>query len=58
MLARDLQQSHDIPVLQRGSGGFPRLGGGRIVLAGRPTGSAALVLNGLGEAEPGWAYQA
>jgi hypothetical protein len=31
---------------------------GRIVLAVRPTGEAALVLNGLGEAENGWAYQA
>jgi hypothetical protein len=31
---------------------------GRIVLAVRPTGEAALVLNGLGEAESGWAYQA
>ncbi len=31
---------------------------GRIVLAVRPTGAAALVLNGLGEAESGWAYQA
>jgi hypothetical protein len=31
---------------------------GRIVLAVRPTGEAALVLNGLSEAESGWAYQA
>jgi hypothetical protein len=31
---------------------------GRIVLAVRPSGEAALVLNGLGEAENGWAYQA
>ena len=31
---------------------------GRIVLAVRPSGEAALVLNGLGEAESGWAYQA
>jgi Anti-sigma-K factor rskA len=31
---------------------------GRIVLAVRPTGEAALVLNGLGQAESGWAYQA
>jgi hypothetical protein len=31
---------------------------GRIVLAVRPSGEAALVLNGLGEADPGWAYQA
>jgi len=31
---------------------------GRIVLAVRPSGEAALVLNGLGEAPNGWAYQA
>jgi hypothetical protein len=31
---------------------------GRIVLAVRLSGEAALVLNGLGEAENGWAYQA
>ena len=31
---------------------------GRIVLAVRPSGEGALVLNGLGEAEDGWAYQA
>ena len=31
---------------------------GRIVLAVQPSGEAALVLNGLGEAESGWAYQA
>lgn len=31
---------------------------GRIVLAVRPSGAAALVLNGLSEAESGWAYQA
>lgn len=31
---------------------------GRIVLAVRPSGESALVLNGLGEAESGWAYQA
>jgi Anti-sigma-K factor rskA len=31
---------------------------GRIVLAVRPSEAAALVLNGLGEAERGWAYQA
>ena len=28
------------------------------MLAVRPSGEAALVLNGLGEAESGWAYQA
>lgn len=38
---------------------FPLQGSvGRIILAVQPSGSAALVLNGLGEAEPGWAYQA
>ena len=31
---------------------------GRIVLAIRPSEAAALVVNGLGEVEPGWAYQA
>ncbi len=31
---------------------------GRIILAVRPSGAAALVLNGLSEAESGWAYQA
>lgn len=31
---------------------------GRIVLVVRASGASALVLNGLGEAEPGWAYQA
>lgn len=38
---------------------FPLEGSvGRIILAVRPSGAAALVLNGLGEAESGWAYQA
>ena len=31
---------------------------GRIVLVVQPSGAAALVLSGLGEAESGWAYQA
>ena len=31
---------------------------GRIILVVQPSGDAALVLSGLGEAESGWAYQA